>query len=124
MRTSTTLRRATAALATGLLSGALLLAGATGASADPFRCGSAGSDPNAWCTTVKTSVTTLNIRSGPGTGYGVVGTVSGGQRIEVDCWAPGTSVGGVTAWTKLYNSGYVSDYYLNTGIVKNFLPRC
>jgi uncharacterized protein YraI len=103
-----------------------MVSGATAANANPYRCGSAGSDPLAWCTTVKSSVTTLKIRSGPGAGYGAVGTVRGGQRIEVDCWTTGTSVHGVTNWTKLYGSGnmYVSDYYLNTGTVSKFLRHC
>ena len=56
--------------------------------------------------------TTTNVRTGPGTNYAVVGTVSGSQTFN--CYQTGTSVGGDTVWGHLTNGqGYVSDYYIS-----------
>lgn len=52
----------------------------------------------------------VNVRSGPGTGYGVVDTLQRGQRVDVGAcrgsWCPITYSGG---------SGWVSANYLSTG---------
>ncbi|MFI6822848.1 SH3 domain-containing protein [Micromonospora sp. NPDC050187] len=98
------------------------------AQADAFRCGSAGSDPRAWCAYVKNvGPAGLNVRSGPGTGYPVVAVYANGQMVEVDCWAYGTSVNGYNIWSRLYTPtrvSWVSDYYLTTGIVQNYVHPC
>jgi hypothetical protein len=60
----------------------------------------------------------LNIRSGPGTGYGVKGTLPYEAGGTVICWATGTPVNGNDNWDDIvspYGSGYVSDYWLYTG---------
>lgn len=122
--------RRTKAAVLGMATAAALTAGlavASPAQADPFRCGSSGSDPRAWCTTVKNAPNGLTIRSGPGTNYRAIGSLANGQRVEVDCWGTGTSVNGYNIWTRLYSPGgnaWVSDYYLNTGHVQSFLPHC
>jgi hypothetical protein len=60
----------------------------------------------------------LHIRSGPGTGYSIVGTMPYLSTGTVVCWASGTNVNGNSYWDDLgsaYGSGYVADYYLYTG---------
>ncbi|MEU6073056.1 SH3 domain-containing protein [Micromonospora sp. NPDC047074] len=97
------------------------------AQADVFKCGSAGSDPRAWCAYVKNAPTGLNVRSGPGVGYPVVSVLANGTMVEVDCWGYGTSVNGYNIWSKLYTPGgvrWVSDWYLTTGIVQNYVFQC
>ncbi|MFD5747661.1 SH3 domain-containing protein [Streptomyces sp. NPDC127033] len=124
MRRSAKLSVITSVTAATLAAGIAL---APSASADPFRCGSAGSDPRAWCAYVKDSPNGLTIRTGPGTGYSRAGTLNNGQRIEIDCWGYGSSVGGYNIWAKLYSpSGnrWVSDLYLTTGRIQNFLSQC
>lgn len=62
------------------------------------------------------TVSTLNVRTGPGTGYSIVGTMSNGQiysLISSTSWS--------TGWNKIYfgggayysYAGYMSEYYLN-----------
>jgi hypothetical protein len=59
----------------------------------------------------------LNIRSGPGTGYSVVGTMPHDGTGTVFCYATGTDVNGDSYWDDLDSSwgdGYVADTYLYT----------
>lgn len=78
-------------------------------------------DDNDCLQTVKGTVEAtagLHIRSGPGTGYSIVGTMPYQSTGTVVCWATGTNVNGNTNWDELgsaYGSGYVADYYLFTG---------
>ncbi len=72
---------------------------------------------------------TLNVRSGPGTGHPVIGTVAYGQSVTISCWTKGTPVtatwqDGSTwttdTWDRLEQqvggtTGYVSDAWINTG---------
>jgi hypothetical protein len=60
----------------------------------------------------------LRIRSGPGTGYSIVGTMPYLSTGTVYCWASGTNVNGDPYWdwtASSYGDGYVADYYLFTG---------
>lgn len=62
----------------------------------------------------------LNRRSGPGTGYGVVGTVADGATVSVACSAGGTThtgrFGYTTAmWNRLTDGSWISDAYTWTG---------
>lgn len=73
---------------------------------------------------------TLNVRSGPGTGYAVVGSVSNGATVSVYCQATGTTVTGTygttNIWNKIGTNKWVSDAYVNTGY-SGFIPgvpRC
>ncbi|GGS50085.1 hypothetical protein GCM10010171_51560 [Actinokineospora fastidiosa] len=63
---------------------------------------------------------TLNKRSGPGTGYGVVGSVADGATVTVSCSANGTShtgrYGATTLWDRLSDGTWISDAYLWTGV--------
>jgi murein DD-endopeptidase MepM/ murein hydrolase activator NlpD len=79
--------------------------------------------------TVNTAGSPLNIRSGPGTGYSIVGSVADGARVTISCQTTGTTVTGTygtsNIWDKI-GSGYISDTYALTGY-DGFIPgvpRC
>lgn len=62
----------------------------------------------------------LNRRSGPGTGYGVVGTVADGNTVSIACSANGTSHTGrfnytTSMWNKLTDGSWISDAFTWTG---------
>ncbi|HET8640871.1 MAG TPA: peptidoglycan DD-metalloendopeptidase family protein [Pseudonocardiaceae bacterium] len=64
--------------------------------------------------------TVLNKRSGPGTGYAVVGTVADGATVSISCSANGTTHTGRSGnptdlWNKLTDGTWVSDAYTWTG---------
>ena len=63
---------------------------------------------------------TLNKRSGPGTGYAIVGTVADGTTVTVSCSSNGTSHSGrwgtTSLWDRLSDGTWVSDAYLYTGV--------
>ncbi|MFG1955538.1 N-acetylmuramoyl-L-alanine amidase [Micromonospora sp. NPDC048830] len=80
--------------------------------------------------TVYGDVTGLNVRSGPGTSYAVVGSLTGGNTVSVYCQATGTTVTGnkgtTNIWNRIGTNRYVSDAYVNTGY-SGFIsgvPRC
>ncbi|KGN37453.1 glycoside hydrolase domain-containing protein [Knoellia subterranea] len=56
----------------------------------------------------------LNVRSGPSSGYPIVGSVAGGAAISVVCQARGQTVGSTAVWDRLTNGGFVSDRYVST----------
>jgi LasA protease len=64
--------------------------------------------------------TYVNKRSGPGTGYGIVGTVNDGTTVSVACSANGTSHSGrwgtTSLWNKLTDGTWVTDAFMATGI--------
>ncbi|MBB5868935.1 LasA protease [Allocatelliglobosispora scoriae] len=70
---------------------------------------------------------TINKRSGPGTGYGIVGSVADGTTVTISCWRAGTSVGGrwgtTTTWDKLSDGTWISDALIYTG-VGTIGPNC
>ncbi|GAA4898514.1 peptidoglycan DD-metalloendopeptidase family protein [Stackebrandtia albiflava] len=61
----------------------------------------------------------LNKRSGPGTGYGVVGSVAEGATVTVSCSQNGTTHTGrwgtTAMWNRLSDGTWISDAYLMTG---------
>ena len=80
--------------------------------------------------TVDTASTNLNVRSGPGTGYAVVGSVADGARVTVWCQTTGTTVTGTfgtsNVWNRIGTGRWVSDTFLLTGH-NGFIPgvpRC
>ncbi|MEU8012150.1 N-acetylmuramoyl-L-alanine amidase [Micromonospora parva] len=80
--------------------------------------------------TVSTSASTLNVRSGPGASYPVVGSVADGATIAVYCQAVGSTVTGpygtTAVWNRIGTNRYVSDAYVLTGYdgyIPN-VPRC
>ncbi len=68
--------------------------------------------------TVNTSGGTLNVRSGPGTSYPIVGTKNNGETINIYSQAYGQTVSGPygtsAVWDHIHD-GYVSDAYIYTG---------
>ncbi|MEW1642949.1 SH3 domain-containing protein [Streptomyces sp. NPDC091219] len=55
----------------------------------------------------------LNIRSGPGTGYRVVGSRPVGRMLPIVCKTYGSNVYGNHRWYKLpHHEGYVSAHYV------------
>src|SRR5919204_487674 len=62
----------------------------------------------------------LNVRTGPGTGYGAITCLPDGTTINIDCQTAGDAVtgpyGSTTIWDHASNyGGYVTDAYVNTG---------
>ncbi|AKZ57263.1 hypothetical protein SAM23877_4218 [Streptomyces ambofaciens ATCC 23877] len=69
----------------------------------------------------------LNVRSGPGTGYSVVRTLSEGAWVQINCQTPGTRVTGPYGTSNIWDNiggGYVSDAYVRTGSDGYVAPRC
>ena len=80
--------------------------------------------------TVTTGGASLNVRSGPGTGYAAVGSVANGAGASIYCQANGTTVTGYygtsSVWDKIGTDRWVSDTYVYTGH-SGFIPgvpRC
>jgi uncharacterized protein YraI len=69
-----------------------------------------------------------NLRSGPGTSYPRVGTLSGGQRIAIACTVTGETVQGpygpTSVWDYVHLEAYVSDAYVYTGTSQPVGPPC
>ncbi|MFQ6146942.1 SH3 domain-containing protein [Streptomyces seoulensis] len=70
----------------------------------------------------------VNVRSGPGTGYGVVRVLNEGAQVPIYCQTPGTTVTGPygtsNIWDNISNGQYVSDSYVHTGSDGYIAPRC
>ncbi len=62
----------------------------------------------------------VNRRSGPGTGYGLAGTVADGATVSVSCSANGTSHTGrwgtTALWNRLTDGTWITDAYSWTGL--------
>ncbi|MFY4722361.1 SH3 domain-containing protein [Streptomyces sp. LaBMicrA B280] len=64
----------------------------------------------------------LNVRSGPGTGYRVVGSRHTDRLITVSCRTYGSRVHGNHVWYRLpQRRGYVSAHYVTTS---RYVPWC
>ncbi|MGW2826842.1 SH3 domain-containing protein [Streptomyces sp. NPDC001443] len=70
----------------------------------------------------------LNVRSGPGTSYGIVRVLAEGSKVVVFCQTPGTSVTGPygtsNIWDNVDDGEFVSDAYVHTGSDGYIRPRC
>ncbi|MFS4097103.1 SH3 domain-containing protein [Streptomyces sp. AF1A] len=70
----------------------------------------------------------LNVRSGPGTGYGIVRVLPEGTRVPIFCQTPGTTVSGYygtsNIWDNIDSGEYVSDAYVHTGSDGYVASRC
>jgi uncharacterized protein YraI len=69
----------------------------------------------------------LNERSGPGTGYSVVGHLPDGGLAWVVCQKAGSTVGPTKIWNKLTDGRWVSDRYVATPSSTSYtkpIPRC
>ena len=73
-------------------------------------------------------VVTVNVRSGPGTSYAKVGTVSAGSLVAISCQTPGQTIvgplGTSNIWDRIGSGRYVSDTYVRTGSDGYVAPRC
>jgi hypothetical protein len=71
---------------------------------------------------------TLHIRSGPGTGFPVIGSLANGTTIAITCQTLGGSVVGMwgptTLWDHLDSGGYASDGFIYTGTNGQVAPNC
>ncbi|MFB8181777.1 SH3 domain-containing protein [Streptomyces sp. NPDC055966] len=70
----------------------------------------------------------LNVRSGPGTSYGIVRVLPENTRVPIFCQSPGTTVSGpygtTNIWDNIDNGEYVSDAYVQTGSSGYVASRC
>ncbi|WP_236588023.1 M23 family metallopeptidase [Tumebacillus amylolyticus] len=87
---------------------------------------SCGSHPTG---TVNTAGASVNVRSGPGTSYSIVGSVNDGQTVTIYCQEKGTSVTGTYGtsvwWDKIATTNeYISDAYVYTGSDGQVAPTC
>jgi hypothetical protein len=65
---------------------------------------------------IGTSDSPLNVRSGPGDGYSIVGLAADTANVPIECWATGTAVSGTFGTTKRWDrigaGHYVSHAYV------------
>jgi hypothetical protein len=69
----------------------------------------------------------VNVRSGPGTGYPIIGTEPSGAQFTLQCqWQGGTSVNGNATWDNVTFgnglSGAITDYYTTTPSWNSYAP--
>jgi hypothetical protein len=76
---------------------------------------------------VNTAGASLTVRTGPGTGYGAVGSIADGTYVTISCQKHGSSVTGTygtsTLWDKI-GGGYIADAYVSTGSDGQVAPTC
>lgn len=77
---------------------------------------------------VNTAGAKLTVRSGPGTGYQAVGTLSKGTKVNISCQTTGTRVKGTygtsSIWNKIGTNRYIADAYTYTGSDGRVAPSC
>jgi hypothetical protein len=105
-----------AARATALALAALSLAGILAVTAGPAAA--AGTN---------TTTATVNVRTGPGTSYALIKSVSSGATFTLLCqWQNGTNINGNLTWDEVrFNNGVVgaiTDYWTTTPSWNNFAP--
>jgi surface antigen len=70
----------------------------------------------------------FNLRTGPGTGYGVGGTLPGGASVTITCTSRGENVAGYyttsSVWDKLSNGYWVADANVLTGTNRQAARPC
>ncbi|MCX4576671.1 hypothetical protein [Streptomyces sp. NBC_01571] len=70
----------------------------------------------------------LNVRSGPGTHYSIVRTLSAGSSVPIYCQCPGETISGyygtTNIWDNIANGQFVSDAYVKTGSDGYVAGRC
>ncbi|WP_442817705.1 SH3 domain-containing protein [Streptomyces sp. NBC_01591] len=70
----------------------------------------------------------VNVRTGPGTKYGIVRTLPYGMKVPVYCQKPGERVTGPygtsNLWDNIANGQFVADAYVDTGSDGYIAPRC
>ncbi|MFH8621522.1 SH3 domain-containing protein [Streptomyces vietnamensis] len=70
----------------------------------------------------------VNVRSGPGTKYGIVRTLPLGASVPIYCQTPGETITGpygtTNLWDNIASDEFVSDAYVHTGSDGYVAPRC
>ncbi|MFC5198128.1 peptidase [Streptomyces kaempferi] len=70
----------------------------------------------------------VNVRSGPGTGYSIVKVLPTGTNVVIFCQTPGETVSGYYGTSKIWdnvgNGEFVADAYVKTGSDGYVAPRC
>ena len=78
--------------------------------------------------TVDTSGAPLNVRSGPGTSYSVVGSLADGASVTIQCQTNGSSVTGTygtsSLWNRIGSGRFIPDAYTYTGSDGRVAPDC
>ncbi|TCP58011.1 SH3 domain-containing protein [Tumebacillus sp. BK434] len=78
--------------------------------------------------TVNTNGANVNVRSGPGTSYSIVGSVADGAQVRIYCQTYGTTVTGTygtsNIWNRIGTGQYISDTYVYTGSDGLVAPLC
>lgn len=86
-----------------------------------------GSAPSFAAGTYSTT-TSVNVRTGPGTGYQVIGTEPGGAQFTLVCqWQGGTSIGGNATWDEVTFTangltGAITDFDTTTPSWNSYAP--
>ncbi|WP_431916865.1 hypothetical protein [Micromonospora wenchangensis] len=98
------------------------------------RLGGGPGDPPPGVTGTILANPSLNIRTGPGTTYGIAGSVGYGATVNIACYTFGEYVSGgywpSSTWDRITNpatgvTGYVADTWVNTTYdVKTMVGRC
>ncbi len=87
-------------------------------------CGTSGGASG----TVNTNGTPLNVRSGPGTTYSIVGSLADGAQVTIQCQTTGTSVTGTygtsNLWNRIGSGRFIPDAYTYTGSDGRVAPNC
>jgi hypothetical protein len=69
--------------------------------------------------TINSSGPTVNLRSGPGTNYSIIGSIAQGTEVFIDCVGNGTAVSGpfgtTTLWDEIGSGRWVTDAFVKTG---------
>jgi hypothetical protein len=70
----------------------------------------------------------VNLRAGPGTNYGIVGTIGQGAAVSIDCVGWGTYVSGpygtTNLWDEIGNGHWVTDAFVDTGTSQPIAMPC
>lgn len=77
---------------------------------------------------VNTNGTPLNVRSGPGTSYSIVGSLADGASVTIQCQTTGSSVTGTygtsNIWNRIGTGRFIPDAYTYTGSDGRVAPPC
>ncbi|QQP98680.1 M23 family metallopeptidase [Lysobacter enzymogenes] len=92
---------------------------------------SCGTAPGGVAGTVRTAGSPLNVRSGPGTTYSVVGSLANGAAVTIRCQKTGETITGTYGTSNIWNNvgaagtnKYIPDAYTFTGSDGRVAPDC
>lgn len=77
---------------------------------------------------VTTNGANLNVRSGPGTNYSIVGSLANGTNVTIYCQTTGEYIDGYygrsNIWNRIGTGKYIPDAYTYTGFNSQIAPTC